>query len=458
MGVRAAAKNLDLRLSFATLVPEFISSDPTRLRQILINLIGNAIKFTERGYVELRLSLDAAGTQNSMIRCEVSDSGIGMDANQISKLFEPFTQADGSVSRRFGGTGLGLTISRKLARLLGGDVEVTSEFGKGSTFTVLIDPGCISETRMLDNPTMVTAELEERAQPRNLPACRILLVEDGPDNQLLISSFLRKFGADVTIVDNGRSAIERASLAAAEGTEFEVILMDMHLPCVDGYQAARTLREQGYALPIIALTADAMDGDERKCLDAGCDDYATKPIHRAKLLNQIAKQIERVRGRRDHIQGSPPADEPSCLMDCEESNSSDSPTAFRFDTESAPSSHIVMDRSLALSRADGDPDILRDVAELFLELCPQWMSGIHHAVASGDWATVKRLAHTLKGSVMNLGADSVADAAHELELLAARVDHQGIDHRLRVLESAMDRLLPVVSDIAKDRQPSTEKT
>jgi two-component system, sensor histidine kinase and response regulator len=186
--------------------------------------------------------------------------------------------------------------------------------------------------------------------------------------------------------------------------------------------------------------------------------YATKPIHRAKLLNQIAKQIEKVRGRRDHIQGSPPADEPSCLMDCEKSNPSDSPSACRFDTASARSSHIVMDRSLALSRADGDPEILRDVAELFLELCPQWMAGIHDAVASGDWATVKRLAHTLKGSVMNLGADSVADAAHELQLLAARVDHQGIDHRLRVLESAMDRLLPVVSDIAKDRQPSTEKT
>jgi signal transduction histidine kinase/HPt (histidine-containing phosphotransfer) domain-containing protein/DNA-binding NarL/FixJ family response regulator len=442
MGVRAAAKSLDLRLTFATPIPESIVSDPTRLRQILINLIGNAIKFTERGGVELRLSLGAVDGSKSVIRCDVRDSGIGMNDLQVAKLFEPFTQADGSVSRRFGGTGLGLTISRQLARLLGGDVTVTSDFGKGSTFTVTIDAGSVDGARLLDNPALLAA-----APDSQLPAlerfelpCRILLVEDGPDNQLLISGLLRKHGAEVTIADNGRSAIERAEAAVAGGRAFDVILMDMHLPYVDGYQATRTLRERGYRLPIIALTADAMDGDERKCLDAGCNEYATKPINRPKLLRQIAGQLNSAAGGRGGgVAGEHELDPP-------EAPAERMPIEPREDRD-VPSDDPI-DRAVALSRAGGDPELLRDIAGLFIEHGPRWLDEVRSALDLGDWEGAKRLAHTLKGSATNLGAQRAADAAHALELLAADSARDRCTQAMETLESEIARMLPAVSGLA----------
>jgi CheY-like chemotaxis protein len=267
-----------------------VRTDPLRLRQILINLIGNAVKFTERGGVTVTLSMCTPGS----LRFSVADTGPGIVPDQLERLFAPFTQADSSVTRRHGGTGLGLTISRTLARLLGGDVTATSTPGQGSTFTVDIDPGPLDSAGMIAS-VHEAASAVNRAMPgpRRL-TCRILLAEDGPDNQRLIAFHLKKAGAQVEIADNGLAAVERA-LPADGSAGFDLILMDMQMPEMDGYTAAGVLRRRGYQGPIIALTAHAMAGDREKCLSAGCDDYLTKPIDPARL---IALCAARTLGRR----------------------------------------------------------------------------------------------------------------------------------------------------------------
>jgi CheY-like chemotaxis protein len=287
MRVRATAKNVELSLEYVGGIPESIQSDPLRLRQILINLVGNAIKFTEAGSVRLvaRLAQNAEG--HSMLHFDVIDTGIGLTSQQVSKLFKPFSQADSSATRRFGGTGLGLSISKRLAKMLGGEIAVSSIPEKGSTFSLTIDAGHLEGAAMLqarvDGVLPAARATDAIAAPITLTG-RILLAEDGPDNQRLISFILKKCGAEVALAENGQIAVKEASAAWKEGRPFDVILMDMQMPVMDGYTATRELRGKGYNGPIIALTAHAMAEDRQRCIDAGCNDFATKPIDRQKFL------------------------------------------------------------------------------------------------------------------------------------------------------------------------------
>lgn len=295
MQVRAEAKQLRLLTRHAWPLPEWIESDPTRLKQILVNLVANAIKFTDVG--EIRLTVRAQRAESSLTELcfEVSDTGIGMTSEQIHALFRPFTQADSSTTRRFGGTGLGLTISKRLAEMLGGNIAVESESGQGSTFSLTISAGNLEGAPLLQGPEQATprgmaAEVHPEAPPAPLN-CRILLAEDGPDNQRLIVAILRKAGAEVRVVENGFLAVKAARAARLEGRPFDAILLDMQMPVMDGYQAAGLLRGMGGGAPIIALTAHAMDTDRQKCLDAGCQDYVSKPINRRVLIETIRKQL-----------------------------------------------------------------------------------------------------------------------------------------------------------------------
>jgi PAS domain S-box-containing protein len=299
MRVRADGKGLALKLEFAGPIPETIWTDPARLRQILLNLVGNAIKFTASGSVRIVVRLSGGETPQPRMVYEVIDTGIGMIAEQVENLFQPFQQADASTSRKFGGTGLGLAISKRLAEFLGGDIVIGSQPGQGSTFVLTFDPGPLAGVALLDHPSEAISasfagHASERPQPRL--SGRILLAEDGTDNQRFISFLLTKAGAQVTTVDNGRQAMEMAladpCAPASSPRAFDVILMDMQMPVMDGYEATRRLRAEGYAGPIIALTAHAMAEDRQKCLDAGCDDYATKPIDRDTLLSMIAKLLQ----------------------------------------------------------------------------------------------------------------------------------------------------------------------
>lgn len=284
----ADEKGLTLAVERKTTIPSCIRTDPTRLLQILTNLVGNAVKFTEHGGVRVVLSIEPAPRR--MLRIDVIDTGIGIESSHYDALFEAFSQADPSTTRRFGGTGLGLTISRRLAIMLGGDITVQSTPGEGSIFTLLIDPSpaaqgdtheisATEEQPRADRPSIASM----RGKP-DLTGVRILIAEDGLDNQRLFEFQFHETGAEVVIVINGRQAVYAALEAMKHGDPFDVVFMDMQMPVLDGYEAARELRGAGYTRPIIALTAHAMKGDRESCLAAGCDAYVVKPIERALLL------------------------------------------------------------------------------------------------------------------------------------------------------------------------------
>ncbi len=292
MKVKAAAKNIDLALELVGPVPQQIHSDPVRLKQILVNLMNNAVKFTDRGKVTLKIYLQEE--QNKRQMCfAVVDTGPGIPESDRERIFEAFVQGEESLSRRYGGTGLGLTISRKLAQLLGGDISVSSDLGKGSTFVLAIDPGPLDGIPMI---TAWTPQTPSDVQSQNKASIQafhghVLLAEDGPDNQRLISFILRKAGFKVAVAGNGEEAIRMVELAEHQGAPFECILMDMQMPIVDGYTAVRELRSRGCRIPIIALTAHAMVGDREACLAAGCDDYLSKPVDKKTLVETVARYV-----------------------------------------------------------------------------------------------------------------------------------------------------------------------
>ncbi len=295
MRVRAKGKNLPLEIEYVGAIPETVRCDPIRLRQILINLLGNAFKFTETGSVRLVVRVVQGTIRPPCLQFDVIDTGIGMTQQQTSKLFQPFTQGESDTSRQFGGTGLGLAISKRLAEMLGGDITISSSPGKGSTFSLTVETGPLDDARMLHDPAEVIAGTRRGTKRsgavRTRLDCRILLAEDGPDNQRLISFLLKKAGAEVTVAENGRIAIDCVLAAQSEGRPFDVVLMDINMPVLDGYQATGELRAGGYEGSIIALTAHAMTSDRQKCLDAGCDDYLTKPVEREELLRAVHRQV-----------------------------------------------------------------------------------------------------------------------------------------------------------------------
>lgn len=295
---RAIGKGLSINVVEATELPSTIHTDPTRLRQILINIAGNAIKFTELGKVDVVLAYDPA---EEILSLQVIDTGIGMDVQQLELIrkFDAFTQADVSTTRNYGGTGLGLSISKSLCKLLGGELGVDSTQGQGTVFTIAVKApagkpdqigGLSKAIHSVQGPaTGAVAQLTKGgAAGGRLSGRKILLAEDGPDNQRLFSFHLKKAGAEVVVAENGRVAVETMQQI---GAEVDLILMDMQMPKMDGYQATQALREEGWKLPIIGLTAHAMSFDQQKCLDAGCDRYESKPISKQKLIQACLEEL-----------------------------------------------------------------------------------------------------------------------------------------------------------------------
>ena len=304
MSARAREKGIAFGVEYDGLIPQTISTDPTRLRQILANLIANAVKFTARGEVRIVVRLVNGDSTDPTVQFDVIDTGIGMSEAQIADGFQPFKQADATTSRKYGGTGLGLAISDRLASMLGGRLTVTSTLGEGSCFTLSIPTGPLEGIRLVDYSGMAcentsSNDREREAEPNKHLNCHVLLAEDGLDNQRLISILLKKAGAKVTIAENGQEAFELAmrdlntetSQRETPHRPIDVILMDMQMPIMAGYEATRQLREIGFDRPIIALTANAMSDDREKCIECGCDDYMTKPIDRQKLNEMVARYV-----------------------------------------------------------------------------------------------------------------------------------------------------------------------
>jgi signal transduction histidine kinase/CheY-like chemotaxis protein len=282
---KAREKEITFELDIHDRIPHIIWADPLRIRQIILNLCGNAIKFTDKGVVSLSVQVRTTGPEHQL-QIDVRDTGIGMSPEECKRVFQPFEQADDSTTRRFGGTGLGLTISRRLAELLGGTLQVTSNRGEGSLFTFCL-PLEIADN--IDIPLHQCAASSAGIKPdRLLDRMEILLAEDGLDNQRLIAHVLRKAGATVAIANNGEEVIRAIEARENEGGCFQLVLMDMQMPVRDGYSATREIVQRWPSLPVAAITAHTMSTDREACLQAGCCAYLSKPIDRKELIATCA--------------------------------------------------------------------------------------------------------------------------------------------------------------------------
>ncbi len=393
MRVRAKDKGLFFEVHYQTPIPETIDSDPTRLRQLLVNLVGNAIKFTASGGIRILARCENATSEAPTLTLEVVDTGIGLSDVEVSQLFRPFVQADASTTRKFGGTGLGLAICRRLAHMLGGDIKVNSSPGRGSSFSLTIATGSLEGVSMFE-------ELHEAGLPESGPVpaadgaalidtldCAVLLAEDGLDNQLLLSTHLKRAGAHVAIAENGRIAMEMALAASMAKEPYAVVLMDMQMPEMDGYAATSELRRKGYTGAIIALTAHAMAGDRERCIAAGCTDYLTKPIGRAKLVAAVG----------EYARNSQPRGVPLLSI---------RPPMARTVRPSVASE--------LLSEFADDPD-MSELVDTFTAGLPAQAKRLEDAFDANDREAVRRLAHQLKGSAGGYGFPSITTAAARLE-------------------------------------------
>ena len=387
MRVRAKEKGLCLEVLFETPIPETIRTDPTRLRQIVVNLVSNAVKFTDRGGVRIVARCEGTGTDAPVLVLEVVDTGIGMSDSQVANVFEPFVQGDSSATRRFGGTGLGLAICRRLSLMMGGDLVVESQPGRGSVFRFSVTTGSLRDVRMASRVDAAEAPSEAvRSAVLSLPgSCSVLLAEDGVDNQRLITTYLEKAGARVSVAENGRIAVDRAMAAYRDNEPFDVILMDMQMPVMDGYEATSLLRAKGYSGPVIALTAHAMTGDRERCLAAGCTDYLTKPIRRERLTSAVA---EHARSR-----------EAIALAVTERPKSKHPASA---------------DTGPIFSEFGDDPD-MAEIVVPFVAALQDYAMRTHSMLEENDREGIRRLAHQIKGAAGGYGFPSITTAAARLE-------------------------------------------
>jgi PAS domain S-box-containing protein len=387
MRPRAAEKGLGLEITFEGPIPRVIQTDPTRLRQILLNMLGNAVKFTRSGKIEIRVSDEGGGGPNILLRIDVIDSGVGIAPALLSRLFKPFTQGDESITRKFGGTGLGLTISRRLAKLLHGDISVTSEVGVGSTFTARIDGGPSAGVEMLQDlsEAMLPAQTGGAAHHDIVLSGRILLAEDGQDNQRLLRMQLRDAGAVVFGAEDGQMAVDLATTHA-----FDLILLDMQMPVMDGYAATAELRRRGLKLPIIALTAYAMSEDRAKCLACGCDDYLSKPVKEETLLKTVSRYLgnafstARDEGERGVVAGTEPP------------------------RPAAEGSGAIT------SRLTDNPRMRRIIPE-FVEGLPGEVRKMNDLLKRNDLAALEKVVHQLRGASGGYGFDAVTEPATRVE-------------------------------------------
>jgi len=287
MRPKAVEKGLELRVIESPGLPAEISTDPVRLRQCLVNLAGNAIKFTEQGHVHVNVSMHEENRQ-SYIHFDVEDTGIGIPKDKQGEVFEVFTQADGSHTRKYGGSGLGLSITKRLAQILGGRLTLTSIEGEGSTFSLVVPAGVdAGNAGFLDRHNLADELRADQDKSSEVVfSGRVLVAEDSSTNQRLIELLLKRMGLEVAIVEDGNEAVQKA-----QSMDFDLIFMDMQMPNLNGYEATKILRSKGIAAPIVALTANAMKGDDKKCLAVGCDDYISKPLDQARLIEVIGKYL-----------------------------------------------------------------------------------------------------------------------------------------------------------------------
>jgi PAS domain S-box-containing protein len=414
--VKATEKGIGLKFVCNGMVPPTVQTDPARLRQVITNLVGNAIKFTEHGQVSIVQRMINDGN-HTKLAISIVDSGVGIPADKVDSIFEAFVQAESSTTRRFGGTGLGLSISKKFAHALGGDILVKSEFGKGSSFTLTLDPGVVDPRSLVRGETLdlnVEAVVDNRTHRWQFAGQRVLVVDDGQENRELVRLVLEEVGLKVDEAENGQVAVDKVQLHS-----YSIVLMDMQMPVLDGYEATKTLRKLGCQLPIVALTAHAMAGFEAKILAVGCSAYLTKPIDIDRLLQHLAKDLNAVQV---------PIDVATPVFQLGANKS-----AGREGADQADNTPVV-------SRLAGHPK-LGAVARTFGLKLPGEVIKMQAALKSLSFVELSELAHWLKGAAGSVGYDVFTEPAQQLERAAKTMDSQLASEMLLVVASMATRVV-----------------
>ncbi len=418
---KASEKGIGLEFQIQNDVPETISGDPGRIRQIVTNLVGNAVKFTERGGVMVTAHAERLAGDTLQFHIDIADTGIGMSPKAATRIFEDFVQADETVTRKFGGTGLGLSISRKFAQALGGDITVESKPGAGSTFRVSLDAGNAMEVAWV-NPELALAVADPiRLQERTdwvFPAAQILVVDDGPENREFVKVVLEEYGLTIDEAENGRIGVEMAT-----ATDYDLILMDVQMPEMDGLTATKLMRDQGLQIPIIALSANVMKGFEQELFDAGYTDYLTKPIDLDRFMSRLAELLN-----------AEPKQEP--FTESIISESTQDPAA------------LVEDSSPIVSRLGANNSKFAKVIARFVGRLEEQLPAMDEAFWAQDFESIAKLAHWLKGAGGTVGFDVFYEPASELESAAKAGDLSAIERKLQQIHGLAGRL--VIDD-----QPAT---
>ena len=413
LGVRAGEKSIGLELKVQEDVPETIIGDPGRLRQIITNLVGNAVKFTEHGGVTVTAYVERLSGDDLQLHIDIVDTGMGMNTEATSRIFQDFVQADVSVARKFGGTGLGLSISRKFARALGGDITVESEPGVGSVFRVTVNAGsAVGVAWITPEQALAVANLPLKQENTDwiFPAARILVVDDGPENREFVKVVLEEHGLTIDEANNGRIAVEMAT-----ATNYDLILMDVQMPEMDGLTATQTLRDSGLKTPILALTANAMQGFEQELLAAGYTDYMTKPIDLDLFISKLA-QLLNAKPKQNTL--------PESIM-------SESPQ------EQVPEENDI---SPIVSRLGLNPRF-SNVISRFVTRLEEQLPAMDAALSARDFETMAQLAHWLKGAGGTVGFDVFYEPASELELASKAMDLAAIKRQLQQIHGLAERIV-----------------
>jgi TMAO reductase system sensor TorS len=452
---QAARKGLKLHGEIAQAVPPTVCGDPGRLRQVLVNLVSNALKFTETGEVSIRVSVANEGPEEILLRFAVSDSGIGIPVEFHRQIFDSFAQVDGSNSRQFGGSGLGLAIARQLVELMGGEIGVDSQPGRGSTFSFTIGLGKQADhparnpqsawSTSTPEPAEVAARAEmaeEETRPApaaSPPACRgqVLLAEDNAVNQELVKIMLEYFGCRVDAVANGREAVE-----AYGRTDYDLVFMDCQMPEMDGFEAVMHIRAQEKTAgtprhtPIVALTAHALPGDRQNCLDAGMDDYLSKPFRQEQLRAIVERWLDD-----KAVAGASAA--------AAAENPPGGPCQSAIETDTLPETDAPLDAgTLEAIRAldgQGSAEVLKKVIDIFFREMPPMLQSLHEAASQGDAVALQRTAHSLKSGSANLGARRLAELCRELEATARSGDLARAPLQVAEIEAEFGKVLPALA-------------
>jgi PAS domain S-box-containing protein len=431
----ALEKGLKFDIRHESDLPANLYTDFSRLQQCLINLVANAVKFTKEGHVYVKVSLENKDSE-PYIRFDVEDTGVGICRDRLDDIFESFTQVDGSTTRKYGGTGLGLAITRQLTELLGGQLTVSSEEGKGSTFSLVIPTGGnITKQPLMDannTPYRVRGE-SQKAEQAKLSG-RVLVAEDVKTNQKLCTLVLNRMGLGVTVAIDGNEAVEKALTGA-----FDIILMDIQMPNMNGYEATRMLRKKGITTPIIAITASAMKGDDKKCIDAGCDDYIPKPLDRQRLFETLRKYLRfEKKTLKDKIDSAKSQVDELVELDPEPNSHCPKP----YDSTGESGEIFNWNRLIDII---GDEESIKEILPEFIKDIQERLTKLNEAIDASDGKTVKSQTHAIKGAGRNIGATRIYHIAHRLGCASRDGDTLLAVQLLKELNMEFDKIASFLS-------------